>query len=215
MSETRPEPAPDRDGQGVDRRPLRIDLEIDVGDACPIVEADGPVLEADLHHMDGVCRSDVVTGGEDVSIEQFEQPMGARCLADVFFEHGCVPHVTGTTDDSLLVTIHPPDRSKIPEIVSCVDELGFPARIDRIVSLDDALFGTDPVLCEFGLLTDKQQEALVLAVRHGYYSQPRETTLAELASELGVGKSAVSHRLQAAESKIIRNHVSKSESEER
>ena len=73
------------------------------------------------------------------------------------------------------------------------------------------MLSTAPILCDFGLLTDKQQEALLLAVRRGYYAQPLEVTLSELAAELNVGKSAVSHRLQAAESKVIRNHLPQSE----
>ncbi len=196
---------------GTDRRPLWIVIEVDVGNDCKLVALDEPVLDVDLHQMGGTCRSDVVTGGDEISVTHIEQPMGERCLADVFFEHDCVPHVTGTAGNSLLITVHPADRTSIPEMLSCLDEMGYPARLKRVVRLDDDMFSTAPILCDFGLLTDKQQEALLLAVRRGYYAQPREATLSELAAELNVGKSAVSHRLQAAESKVIRNHLPQSE----
>ncbi|QSG09201.1 helix-turn-helix domain-containing protein [Halapricum desulfuricans] len=195
-----------------ERRPLWIVLEIDVEDDCPLTDIEDPVLDTDLQHMGGICRSEVVTGGQDVEVLHFEEPMGSECLADVFFEHDCVPQITGVDDGSLLVTIHPSDRADIPELLEGLEAVGYHAQLDRVVQIDEDMIGTSPVLCDFSLLTEKQQEALELAVRHGYYSQPRETTLSELASRLGIGKSAVSHRLQAAESKVIRNHVPQTDS---
>lgn len=203
---------PESNRPGPERRPLWIVLKIDVEGDCPLVDIDAPVLDADLQHMGGVCRSDVVTGGADVEVRHFEEPMGAECLADVFFEHECVPHIAGTDDGSLLVTIHPSDRADIPELLDGLDAVGYHARLDRVVQIDEDLVGVTPVLCDFDLLTDKQREALELAVSYGYYDRPREATLSELAAELGIGKPAVSHRLQAAESKIIRNHLPETDS---
>lgn len=45
-------------------------------------------------------------------------------------------------------------------------------------------------------VTETQQETLRLAYEAGYYEEPRETTLGELAAELGVGERAVSRRLR-------------------
>jgi hypothetical protein len=195
-----------------DRRLLWIVLEIDVGSDCPLVRVEEPILDVDLQHMGGMCRSEVVTGKTDVDIRHFEQPMGDSCIANVFFAHDCVPHVTGTSDESILVTLHPEDRSSIPKLLEGLDEIGYDARLDRVVRLDEDLLGMPPVLCDFGLLTEKQQEALTLAVERGYYAQSRKATLSELAAELDIGKSAVSHRLQAAESKIIRNYLPRTDS---
>ncbi|MEF8831282.1 MAG: helix-turn-helix domain-containing protein, partial [Halobacteriales archaeon] len=133
--------------------------------------------------------------------------MGQQCVANVFHEHDCVPHVTDAREDSLLVTVHPCDRSMITELIQGLRDVGYDARIDRIVRIDEEMFGNPPVLCDFGLLTEKQQEALMLAVELGYYEQSREATLEDLSEELGIGKSAVSHRLKSAEAKIIRNHL--------
>lgn len=44
-------------------------------------------------------------------------------------------------------------------------------------------------------LTPEQHEALVLAFKRGYYNQPRETTLEELAAELGITRPSLSSRL--------------------
>ena len=45
-------------------------------------------------------------------------------------------------------------------------------------------------------VTATQRETLRLAYEAGYYEEPRETTLGELAAELGVGERAVSRRLR-------------------
>jgi len=58
---------------------------------------------------------------------------------------------------------------------------------------------TDP-FCE---LSNRQREAVFTAFEHGYYRQPRETTHAELAEELGCAANTVSEHLQKAEMKLI------------
>ncbi len=196
------------DDTSPDRRPLWVVIEIDVGGDCPLTDVDRPIHDVDLQQMGRVCRSQVVTGEEDdVEVLHMEQHMEDECVADVFHDHDCVPHVTDVRSDSILVTVHPCDRSMIPELIGGLQDVGYPARVDRIVRIDEEVLGTPPVLCDFSLLTEKQQEALVLAVEQGYYEQPRRATLEDLAEVLDVGKSAVSHRLKAAEAKIIRNHM--------
>ena len=53
-------------------------------------------------------------------------------------------------------------------------------------------------------LTDRQREAVATAVELGYYEQPRGTTHAAVATELGVVPATASDLLQRAEAKIIR-----------
>ncbi len=52
-------------------------------------------------------------------------------------------------------------------------------------------------------LTDRQTEALVAAYAHGYYDDPRETTLEGLASALGVSNTAVSGRLRRGSARLV------------
>jgi len=44
-------------------------------------------------------------------------------------------------------------------------------------------------------VTDAQREALTLAYAEGYYAEPRETDLAELAAEVGISRQAFARRL--------------------
>lgn len=52
-------------------------------------------------------------------------------------------------------------------------------------------------------LTDCQAETLVTAYEHGYYDEPRELSLEELASILGVSTRAVSGRLRRGSARLV------------
>ena len=52
-------------------------------------------------------------------------------------------------------------------------------------------------------LTDQQREALLTAAASGYFSIPRETSLAGLADELGVSSQAASERLRRGMEKLV------------
>ena len=57
------------------------------------------------------------------------------------------------------------------------------------------------------LLTDRQREVLATAVRMGYYSVPRECTLADVAKSLDVDKSSVSTTLRRGEAKLVKSSL--------
>ena len=69
-------------------------------------------------------------------------------------------------------------------------ELGVPFELRRLYEPSDGAAVLGP------RVTATQRETLRLAYEGGYYEEPRETTLAELATELGVGERAVSRRLR-------------------
>jgi predicted DNA binding protein len=55
---------------------------------------------------------------------------------------------------------------------------------------------------EYGL-TDRQREALMLALSRGYYESPRQTSTEELAEELNIAQSSVSGLLRRAERRLL------------
>lgn len=57
----------------------------------------------------------------------------------------------------------------------------------------------------FAGLTDRQMDALVLGLEHGYYSLPSETKIDRLAEGVGVSPSTMSEHLRKAETRILRN----------
>jgi predicted DNA binding protein len=60
-------------------------------------------------------------------------------------------------------------------------------------------------------LPEEQEAALRAAIDAGYYDPPRETTLDDIATGLGIPRSTLSYRLRQAESTLLHRHVDASE----
>lgn len=58
------------------------------------------------------------------------------------------------------------------------------------------------------LLTDRQREALEAAHRSGFFEVPRETSLRELAEDLGVDESSLSGLLRRAQHRVVDRFLS-------
>jgi predicted DNA binding protein len=54
----------------------------------------------------------------------------------------------------------------------------------------------------FGL-SQEQREALVLALRRGYFATPSEVSLEELSSELGISRQAISNRIRRGNETVL------------
>lgn len=63
---------------------------------------------------------------------------------------------------------------------------------------------SEPRQREFGLTTE-QYEALVAAVRNGYFEVPRGTSVDELGALLGISANSVSQRLRRGNETLVRN----------
>ncbi len=61
-----------------------------------------------------------------------------------------------------------------------------------------------PVQGEGYELTETQREALVLAYERGYFDTPRESSLEEIAGELGITQQSLSSRLRRGHRRLIR-----------
>lgn len=59
----------------------------------------------------------------------------------------------------------------------------------------------------FDCLTDRQQEVLEVAVREGYYENPRQTTQTDLAEAVGCSPGTVGEHLRKIESRVFSQFV--------
>ncbi len=57
----------------------------------------------------------------------------------------------------------------------------------------------------FADITDRQLDALIMGLEHGYYSVPSETKVEYLAQGAGVAPSTFSEHLRKAETRVMRN----------
>jgi predicted DNA binding protein len=80
----------------------------------------------------------------------------------------------------------------------CADH-GIDVRVERI----DTVGGAAERRRRFGL-SREQREALVLALRRGYFATPRETALADMAVELGISRQALSNRIRRGNEAVLR-----------
>ncbi|MDG5821588.1 helix-turn-helix domain-containing protein [Natronococcus sp. A-GB7] len=83
-------------------------------------------------------------------------------------------------------------REGLRQCQDCCEDAHISLKITRIYN------PTDPEAGPWYGLSEPQREALMLAIRMGYYDIPRGCTTAELANELGISDQAVTERLRRA-----------------
>jgi hypothetical protein len=93
-------------------------------------------------------------------------------------------------------------RDELDELRAVLDESPLSYELESLVTRTDTE----------SLVTARQRELLEAAVREGYFTVPRECTLAELADTVGVDKSTASTVLRRAESRLVKWFLSGPES---
>lgn len=108
-----------------------------------------------------------------------------KAIAD---SHVSLLSAVGTSDGWTFV-VRAETAGPIREFRDASKEKGHPVALQRIHQLDSR--HTD-----IGDLTPSQIEALLLAYERGYYQTPRQTTLEEMAADLGITGQSLGARLQ-------------------
>lgn len=67
--------------------------------------------------------------------------------------------------------------------------------------------GSPPCIFAVDTLTNRQRSTLGVAVEQGYYDEPKDATLSDIAAEFDCSESAVSQRLTAVERQLARSLV--------
>lgn len=128
-----------------------------------------------------------------------------KCICPVLADHECIPEVTGVRGNTLIISLIVPKQTVLRELLADLRD------IEATVSVEWLVHGNpSETLAELDVssITPKQQTALETALEMGYYETPRETDLATLSEELGISKSAVSQRLNSAETKLVKAFTS-------
>lgn len=90
-----------------------------------------------------------------------------------------------------------PGRDSLSTLAAFCREHGIVMSVDRLY-VEDPTDGVDA----FGL-TPAQREALLVANERGYFNDPRDVTLEELAEEVGVSATALGRRMRRALSTLV------------
>jgi predicted DNA binding protein len=92
-----------------------------------------------------------------------------------------------------------PDHDDLSAFHNYIIERNIPCHIDRTYTLAE----TGKSGYRFGL-SEAQREALLLALRRGYFATPSEMTLDELADELNISRQALSDRIRRGNEQVLR-----------
>jgi len=187
-------------------RPLWATFDVRVGDECPLTDIAEPISRVTCQQIGETCECDVVTEDSPVQVLHRKRKRGENCLADIFHRFDCVPQISAVEDDSLSITVHPPNRQTIPALLEAIRDGGYAADIRRLVGVEDCdSDAPSTALVDRSALTEKQREAMDAALENGYYDDAKGTTLKQLAEEeVHISQSALSRRLRAAECKLLR-----------
>ena len=92
-----------------------------------------------------------------------------------------------------------PNRAAFEHVYEFCQERDMAFEFKRLFEQESGNLGRGSAV---SMLSEEQQEALVIAWKHGFFEVPRKTTLVELADELDISDSAVSQRLRRAHQMI-------------
>ncbi|MFW5922327.1 MAG: helix-turn-helix domain-containing protein [Halodesulfurarchaeum sp.] len=192
-------------------RPLEIGLSVRPAEDCPVRILAPDVSEVHHHaHEEGLQCEIVCAGSDGESPTRYHSFNDGKdpCPATIFMKHDSVPNVKRVENDALLIVTHPPSREAVQELLEDLQAVSDLVELKWLSDSTEPESDTERTV-DLDLLTGKQLEAIELAVESGYYAQPRETTLSELAEACGISQSAMSQRLHTAERKLLQSIVSR------
>ena len=186
----------------------QLAIEPDPESSCAVANA-GETQDV-THHLKiqsdddagvcGECHTELALPADDRDRAYLTSDVNTNCICPVFENHDCIPEIRAVRSGTIIVALTVPRREVLRGILAELNTVGATVSIDWLVHSDQPDSVTE---IDVSSITDKQREAMETARELGYYETPRETDLGELADELGVSKSAVSQRLNAAETKLV------------
>lgn len=183
---------------------VRVQLERVVPlqeDRIPFLWVTGQNLEEFEHHLrthEVVKKAEAVTRVGDGTLYYVEWYTDKETFLNGLAEiGGTIMEAHG--DSTWSFTVRFQDHAQLTRFHQFFQDNDFPVYIERITGLDNEP-GT-----EYGFgLTPAQRDTLIMAVEDGYFSVPRETTLDDIAEELGISSQATSERVRRGTEKVLR-----------
>ncbi|QLD89545.1 helix-turn-helix domain-containing protein [Natronomonas salina] len=147
-------------------------------------------IEAAFTEHPGVKDIQLVDSVQDEYLLRVEWSLEYDDVLSVLTETD-IPLIKATgTNKEWTFDIRGDSRSDVAAFHSRCREVGIPVTLTALHDLTPVETETEAAL------TDKQEEALVLAFDRGYFETPREVTMEELGDEFGISQQAVASRLR-------------------
>ena len=130
------------------------------------------------------------------AIYSFEYTDAAKTISPIISAANGVILDMKNDGDSWILTIWMPDRKNLAPLWEYAEENDIAIellRLNEYASLGDTDAG----------LTDSQREALLVALQTGYFEEPRDATLSDVAAELDISQPAASGLLRRGTKRLI------------
>jgi len=125
-----------------------------------------------------------------------------HCISTVFVTERCLAEPKSISEGVVTVQVAVPSREPFKRMLTLLEECGADTSVEWLLNGDRGRVSAEREVTQ---ITDKQQAAIETALEKGYYESPRQASLTDLAEELDVTDSAVSQRLRAAETKLVKS----------
>ncbi|WP_439025477.1 helix-turn-helix domain-containing protein [Haloarchaeobius sp. DT45] len=141
----------------------------------------------------------------------FVEQIGERRLYRITWNEGihdllsCFVEANGTIlrargGNGWRFTVRFPDDARVSKFHGMCQERNLHLDLHRLTHVEE---GSDSAADEYGL-TPEQREALMHAVKTGYFSIPRQSTLDDIADQFDISNQAASERIRRATEKVLR-----------
>lgn len=172
-----------------------------------VVTDDFDAFEAAMEEDSTVESFSALNGEREKRFYRMEWTAAVERVLELLLGNGGVLTQASSWGESWRLTVLCSDREVLSRTYEGCEENGLSLGIDSIRGLDDgenARFG----------LTEAQHTTLLEAKKHGYYDVPRDATLSELATVLGISHQALSERLRRGHGNLVSRTLSSVGSDE-
>jgi len=136
-------------------------------------------------------------------VYEFERDYDEPCICE-YIEQALGPVADArAVDGNLHVTLHASDVDGLRDLLSYLTEQFRSVRVEYLVQGRDSAAESQLVPVDLRRLTDRQQEVLDTAHEMGYFEYPRQSNASEVAAALGIEPSTFTEHLNAAQSKLL------------
>ncbi|EMA48225.1 helix-turn-helix domain-containing protein [Halococcus salifodinae] len=162
-----------------------------------IVENPGKEFEQQLDEDHTVVEWELVAGLEPTRVYRIRHPPETKLISPKTSELSGLMRRAITNVRGWTVRLQFPDRDALAALAEYCDTENISFTLQKMFRQDE-WDGGEPTG-----LTEAQREALMTAYENGYFEEPREARLADIADELDLSPTAIGGRIRRGTAKLV------------
>jgi len=191
-----------------DERHVQVTFEFEPPEQCPLADVGSGSSKVIVSREGDACKCDIVApvqidGDVGTIVAHVSTDDIRRCPGTVFHEFDCVPEIVDVTESSLVVRTFAHQNIAVDDLIEDLSEVCDDVKLGRVTTDIDECLGENVRDVDLSGVTEKQREAIEMAIKEGYYARPRDVTLAEMAQEFDISEQALAQRLARAEERVL------------